>query len=208
MLKYEVLQVGPLEVNCTIVYNDKKGLVFDAGGSFSKIYNFLSTNGIGEILLINTHGHFDHIGAIAELKRSFKADFYMDSRDEFLLKQASFHSGLFGLGAVEVPDIDIKLDDIKKIDNDITEINIIHTPGHTPGGLCFYLPELEILISGDTLFNGSIGRTDFPYGNFDDLKRSVKLLYELPDDTIVITGHGEFTTIGDEKRYNPYVTFY
>lgn len=205
MLKYDVIQVGPLFVNCVIVYKDSSGVVFDAGGDAGKIDKVLKLKNIKDIILVNTHGHFDHIGAVKKLKKLYDTKFLMSIKDQFLLKQASAHSSYFGLGNIEEPTIDIDLDNSDFIDNNVTEIVIIKTPGHTPGGLSFYLPELKLLISGDTLFKQSIGRTDFPYSNYSYLETSVRELYKLPDETVVIPGHGEFTKIGYEKRYNDFI---
>ncbi len=207
MLKYAIIPSGPLEVNCVIVYNEEKGLIFDPGGSVERIANFLDNNRISPELILNTHGHFDHIGAVSELKRRYGIPFAMSKKDEFLVRQASVHASFFGLPSVISPEIDNDIHEGIKIENSVADIRIIDTPGHTPGGLSFYIEELNILITGDTLFNGSVGRTDFPYSDFDELKRSIKKLYNLNDDTIVIPGHGELTKIGLEKRGNPFVRF-
>jgi glyoxylase-like metal-dependent hydrolase (beta-lactamase superfamily II) len=204
-MKYTVIPSGPLEVNCVIIHDDKRGVIFDPGGSFKKISEFLDKNSIVPEMIINTHGHFDHIGAVADLKNRYNIPFGMSRKDQFLLKQASIHASLFGLPPVISPEIDFDLFEGFKIENSITDIIIYDTPGHTPGGLSFYIKDLKIIITGDTLFCGSVGRTDFPYSDFSELKRSVKKLYNLDDDTIVIPGHGEFTTIGKEKFTNPFV---
>lgn len=204
MTGFEVFAVGPLGVNCTIIYRDSNALVFDAGGDANRIKDFLDKNGIENIMLVNTHGHFDHVGAINDLKKLYNAKLYMSVKDDFLLKEAGNHSEFFGLPRVSIPAIDVDISGMNNLPNNITDVSIIQTPGHTPGGLCFYMEELNLLISGDTLFRNSIGRTDFPYCSYDELIISVKKLYSLPENTRVIPGHGPFTSIGYEKRQNPF----
>lgn len=205
MLSFTVIPTGPLMVNCTIIYNDKNCIIFDPGGSVEKIIGFLDEKGVVPEVVINTHGHFDHIGAVFDLKNRFRIPFYMSKKDEFLLRQASLHASMFGLPPVVSPDVDFDLTEDVRIENSIAEVIIIETPGHTPGGISFYLKELNLVVTGDTLFAGSVGRTDFPYSDFNELKESIFKLYRLSDKTVVIPGHCEFTTIGDEKRNNPFV---
>lgn len=207
MLKYAIIPSGPLEVNCVVIYNDEKGLIFDPGGSIERITDFFDKNRIVPELILNTHGHFDHIGAVSDLKRRYSIPFAMSKKDEFLLRQASVHASFFGLPPVISPEIDLDIHEGSRIENSVADITVFDTPGHTPGGLSFYIEALNILITGDTLFNGSVGRTDFPYSDFDELKKSIRKLYNLKDDTVVIPGHGELTKIGIEKRGNPFVRF-
>jgi glyoxylase-like metal-dependent hydrolase (beta-lactamase superfamily II) len=204
MIGFEVFAVGPLGVNCTIVYKNNNALVFDAGGDLNIIKEFLDKKNIENIMLVNTHGHFDHIGAIYDLKKLYNAKLYMSIKDDFLLKEAGRHAEFFGLPRVSTPTIDVDISEVDCLPNNITDVSIIQTPGHTPGGLCYYMEELQLLISGDTLFRNSIGRTDFPYCSYDELIISVRKLYSLPENTRVIPGHGPFTTIGYEKHHNPF----
>ncbi|MCX8084072.1 MAG: MBL fold metallo-hydrolase [Calditerrivibrio sp.] len=204
-MDFAVIPSGPLQVNCIIIYKDKYALIFDPGGSFEKIDEFLSSKNLIPVMILNTHGHFDHIGAVKELKDRYSVKFAMSKKDEFLVNQASAHASYFGLPSVASPEIDIDLNGDVVLNNIVTDIEIISTPGHTPGGLSFFVKSLNLLITGDTLFAGSVGRTDFPYSSFRLLEISVKKLYNLADDVMVIPGHGELTTIGDEKKYNPFI---
>ncbi len=206
-MKIHALVVGPLAVNCTVI-DDEKGncIIFDAGDESEGIINFLEENKIKPQMLINTHGHFDHVGAVEDLKRKYDIPFYINREDEFLVESASQISEAYGLPPVKVPKIDYHLSDGDILKFADVKIEVIATPGHSPGGVCFHMKEFKLLIAGDTLFKDSIGRTDFPYANHELLLKNIReKLFVLDDNTEVITGHGENTTIGYEKRYNPFV---
>jgi glyoxylase-like metal-dependent hydrolase (beta-lactamase superfamily II) len=206
-MKIHSLVVGPLAVNCTILDNEKGNcIIFDAGDDASEIDDFLVENSLKPVMLLNTHGHFDHVGAVEYFRKKYNIPFYINREDEFLVKSASKISEMYGLPPVDIPKVDEHLSDGDILEFGDCKIKTIGTPGHSPGGVCFYIEELNLLIAGDTLFRDSIGRTDFPYANHDLLIRSIKdKLFVLDDNTNVITGHGEFTTIGHEKRYNPFL---
>ena len=206
-MKIHTLVVGPLAVNCTVL-DDEKGncIIFDAGDESEEIIKFLEEKRLTPEMLINTHGHFDHVGAVEDLRNKYGIPFYINREDEFLVESASQISEMYGLPPVKVPKIDNHLSngDILKFDD--VEIEVKTTPGHSPGGVCFYIEKLKLLIAGDTLFKDSIGRTDFPYANHELLLKNIReKLFVLNDDTEVITGHEENTTIGYEKKYNPFV---
>jgi len=156
--------------------------------------------------IINTHGHIDHIGGVAEIQAKLHLPFFIHRADEFYVKNATILSGMMGVKRVTPPQIHGYLEDGQLIQVGNLKASIIHTPGHTPGGVCFYFEKEHILFSGDTLFQGSIGRTDLPGGNYHQLLKSIhQKLFVLPEETKVYSGHGEETTIGLEKRYNPFL---
>ena len=197
---------GPLEVNCYIIGCEKtaKAAVIDPGGDADKIMALLGKHGLDLQFVVNTHGHFDHIGANRQLVEATGAQLLIHKADSPLLHQAKAHAAMFGLStelstepARELLDGDvIRLGDLS--------IKTIHTPGHSPGGICLYVE--DCLFVGDTLFAGSIGRTDLPGGDYQQLISSiVDRLMPLPDQTRVFPGHGPATTIGNEKRHNPFL---
>jgi len=202
----KVVPVGPLSVNCSIVVDEESGeaIIVDPGSEGEKIIE--SLNGLKPKAIINTHGHIDHTGQVGVIKEYFDIPFYLHKEDVFLLKDEIWQGFGSYVGAVPCPEPDeyIKEGDTVKIGT--TTLRVLHTPGHTPGGCCFYIEERDILIAGDLLFRGGIGRWDLPGGNFEDIKRSLKRIFSmLPDETVVICGHNEETTIGDEKKFNPFL---
>lgn len=205
-LQVEPLIVGPLFSNCYIIYDDaeKLGAVIDPGDDAEIILTKVKDLDIKIKYILATHGHFDHIGAVAELKTALDADFLAHQDDFFFIEDGKNAAFRWGVDIQQPPKPDRFIEDGDKIEIGKFEFKVIHTPGHSPGGVCFLYDRM--LFGGDTLFQGSIGRTDFRKGSFEDLKNSIrKRLYSLPDDTIVYTGHGPITTIGDEKKYNAFV---
>lgn len=205
-LQVEPLIVGPLFSNCYIIYDDveKLGAVIDPGDDAEIILTKVKEIDVEIKYILATHGHFDHIGAVAELKTALGADFLAHQDDFFFIEDGKNAALRWGVDIQQPPKPDRFIKDGDKIKIGKFEFKVIHTPGHSPGGVCFLYNRM--LFGGDTLFQGSIGRTDFRKGSFEDLKNSIrKRLYSLPDDTIVYTGHGPITTIGDEKKYNAFV---
>jgi hydroxyacylglutathione hydrolase len=205
-LQVEPLIVGPLFSNCYIIYDDaeKLGAVIDPGDDAEIILTKVKELDVSIKYILATHGHFDHIGAVAELKIALGADFLAHQDDFFFIEDGKNAALRWGVNIQQPPKPDRFIKDGDKIKIGKFEFKVIHTPGHSPGGVCFLYDRM--LFGGDTLFQGSIGRTDFRKGSFEDLKNSIrKRLYSLPDDTIVYTGHGPITTIGDEKKYNAFV---
>ena len=205
-LQVEPLIVGPLFSNCYIIYDDveKLGAVIDPGDDAEIILTKVKEIDVEIKYILATHGHFDHIGAVAELKTALGADFLAHQDDFFFIEDGKNAALRWGVDIQQPPKPDRFIKDGDKIKIGKFEFKVIHTPGHSPGGVCFLYNRM--LFGGDTLFQGSIGRTDFRKGSFEDLKNSIrKRLYSLPDDTIVYTGHGPATTIGDEKKYNAFV---
>lgn len=201
----KVLTVGPLAENCIIYSKGNRCIIFDPGDEGDKIVEYIKQNSFEPLYILNTHGHFDHIGAVRYLQKYFNIPFYLHSDDNYLIK-SSAESILFAFIRVEVPEKICFLNDNEIIKFEDEEFLVIHTPGHTKGSVCFYNSKSNILISGDTLFNNSIGRTDLPGGDYNSLIDSIRnKLFLLPENTIVYPGHGIETNIGFEKAYNPFL---
>jgi len=202
-MKIKTLVVGPLAVNCYIVYEDGVGAVIDPGADSDKISGAVSELDIKVTHIINTHGHFDHIGANRILKEKTGADILIHGSDAELLAHAELSAARFGLTADPSPEPDRLLKDGDRISSGNIEFKVIHTPGHSPGGIC--LLAKNFLITGDTLFAGSIGRTDLPGGSYDQLLASVRSgIFTLDPSIEIYPGHGPASTIGNEKAYNPF----
>jgi glyoxylase-like metal-dependent hydrolase (beta-lactamase superfamily II) len=200
------LAVGPIMANCFIVgcERTKSAVVIDPGDETHKILMALAQSKLTVKYILNTHGHFDHVGGNQKMKDATGADILIHAMDAPMLGMLSSFGASFGLNVDNSPPADRTIDDGDQIAfGDIT-LKVIHTPGHSPGGVSFYTD--GVLFVGDTLFAGSIGRTDFPGGDFNTLIASIKnKLFPLGDDVRVYTGHGPSTTIGEEKRYNPFL---
>ena len=206
-LKIGRIVMGMCQTNCYFVYEEGKDrvLLFDPADKGSYIYSALKDKGftVGAILL--THGHFDHIWGVEEIRELSGAKVYAYEKEKELCEDASLNVSK-GAGRACV----VKADQYVKDGGEITEAGItcrlLATPGHTSGSCCYYFEADKILISGDTLFQESVGRTDLPTGSMGPLVRSVKdKLFPLPDEVKVYPGHGEATTIGHEKKYNPFL---
>ena len=205
-LHVEPLIVGPLFSNCYIVYDKKvkQGVVIDPGDDAGKILDLIKELDIKIQYILATHGHFDHVGAVAPLCKELKAEFLAHEGDLFFIEDGENSARRWGVDIEQPPKPDRFIEDGDKIKVGEFELEVIHTPGHSPGGVSFFYDCM--LFGGDTLFQGSIGRTDFRKGSFEDLANSIKKrLYSLPDDVVVYTGHGPVTTIGDEKKHNAFV---
>ncbi|HMB16051.1 MAG TPA: MBL fold metallo-hydrolase [Pelovirga sp.] len=201
------LPTGPLEVNCYLVgcKNTGKAAVIDPGGDVDSILELLWQHDLTLAMVINTHGHFDHIGANQALLEKTGCELLIHEDDAPLLQRAAEHAALFGLSTSRSPEPTRLLKDGDTIELGDLRFKVIHTPGHSPGGICLHIE--DCLFVGDTLFNGSIGRTDLPGGNHQQLINNIKTkLLCLADETKVYPGHGPATTIGEEKRHNPFLT--
>lgn len=203
---FDSVVVGPLGVNCYIIgcENTKEGVVIDPGDDAERIITAFSGRGLKIAHVLNTHGHFDHIGANRAIMEATGADLLIHEADVPFLTLADRAAAAFGVKGENSPPPDGFLRDGMTIAVGELELKVIHTPGHTSGGCCFY--GNGIVVTGDTLFADSIGRTDLPGGSLEALLDSIhgKLL-GLPDDTVVYPGHGPSTTIGREKARNPYL---
>ncbi len=180
-------------------------IVVDPGAEPERLINTIEKNNLDLKYIVLTHGHFDHIGACEDLKNKYNIPIVIAEGEELLIEEPKNNlSTMIGESISIKADIVLKDGDIFKF-GDSLEFKVITTPGHTPGGMCLYFEKEEVLISGDTLFKASVGRTDFPYGDSKVLLQSLEKLKALPDTTVVYCGHGDKTSIGSEKANNPYM---
>ncbi len=208
MFKLDFVAVTPLMENTYIYHDGKEAVLFDPGGDFHKIDAFLEKNNLTVHSILNTHGHFDHIGAVGEVQKKYGCKFYIHKNDEPLIGDAKAISKMYGWKYDIEPKVDGYLNDGDKIDFNGKDITVIHTPGHTMGCVSFLIGENDdkILISGDTLFHESIGRTDLEQSDHPSIIKSIKeKLYTLDEDVTVYPGHGQKSSIGHEKVHNPFV---
>jgi hydroxyacylglutathione hydrolase len=201
------LTVGLISTNCYLVGSDKsrRGMVIDPGGDARAILREIEKLKLSIEIIVITHSHFDHIGAVKALKDTTGAKFAAGSGSEKMSPGgfARMVAAMSG-GSMKVPDPDIILKDGDTVDIDDLHFGVLYTPGHSPDEISLY--GHGVLFSGDTLFNSGIGRTDFPGCSYEQLEYSIRQkLYVLPDTTVVYPGHGPETTIGDEKRGNPFI---
>lgn len=205
---HEILPVGMLQCNCSIFGDEstREGLVVDPGDEIESILEILRRHGLTVKAIVITHAHIDHIGGAAKLKQATGAPVYMNLNDEELKGMLDVQASWLGMEPVEAVAIDQPVRDGDKLVVGAAEFHVLHTPGHTQGSICLHLPSETKLIAGDTLFRDSIGRTDLPGGNSRQILRSIHdKLMPLPDQTIVIPGHGGITTIEREKEFNPFL---
>ncbi|MCB1616340.1 MAG: MBL fold metallo-hydrolase [Pseudomonadales bacterium] len=198
--------VGPLACNCSIIGDPvtKRAIVVDPGGNPEWILDELEKHGLKLVEIIHTHAHLDHILASGYLKEKTGATISLHKEDMFLWDTVEQQCMAFGLPYTPLPAPDKWLADEQPLA--CCEGTTMHTPGHTPGSVSFLFDKSKLLIAGDTLFRHSIGRTDFPGGDYATIEKSIQQrIYTLDEDVTVITGHGEPTTVGDEKRSNPFV---
>jgi len=199
------LVVGPIMANCFIFgcERTKKSVVIDPGDDSDKILFSLAEENLKVEHIINTHGHFDHVSANRLMKEATGADIIIHSLDAPMLDSLSSNASMFGLNAENSPPPDRTVDDGDVITFGDIDLKVIHTPGHTQGGISLYFD--GHLFVGDTLFQGSIGRTDFPGGDYNTLISAIReKLFVLGDDVRVFPGHGPETSIGTERRSNPF----
>ncbi len=205
-LKVETIVNGPFQENCFIAYDDQsnQGVFIDPGDEPERLMRTALGLGVEIVAILGTHAHIDHAGGVSVIKDHLKVPFAMHQDDEFLLRILPDQAEMFGVDRVEIPVIDTPLHhgDTYKV-GELTA-TVIHTPGHTPGGICFWFG--EVVFVGDTLFAGSIGRTDLPGGSTRALLDSIQTrLLNLEDSVRVFSGHGPSTTIGHERRGNPFL---
>jgi glyoxylase-like metal-dependent hydrolase (beta-lactamase superfamily II) len=204
----ETVPVGPLQVNSYILgcEQSRAGVVIDAGGSVERLLARIEKLGLSISYLIDTHGHFDHVGGNRALIEATGARFLIHQKDAFLLSMATVSAREFGVEAENSPQPDDFLTDGMIIQFGVQKLEIIHTPGHSPGGCSIYSAEAGAVFTGDTLFNGSAGRTDLPGGSMEVLMRSIReRLATLPASTRIFPGHGPSSTIAIELFSNPFV---
>lgn len=203
---FEILTVGPLGVNCYIVGDDKtrEAIVVDPGGNARDILDTLRREQLQCVAIVNTHAHFDHIIALTEVRERTGAPFMLHVDEAKVLASASLGAKMFGFAMAQLKPAERLLRDGDAVRFGDVSLKILHTPGHTPGGIC--LLGDGWVISGDTLFQAGIGRTDLPGGDYATLMASIRdKLLTLPDAMVVYPGHGDSTTIGEERQLNPFL---
>jgi glyoxylase-like metal-dependent hydrolase (beta-lactamase superfamily II) len=204
----ETFPVGPLACNCTILGDEEAGeaIVIDPGDEVGRIQLRLTELGLKLKQILVTHAHIDHVGGALKLKRLTGAPIFLNESDLPLLKMMQMQAGWLGVATPETAPPDENLSDGLLVGLDPYPAQVLHTPGHTQGSVCLHFAPLKMLIAGDTLFAGSIGRTDLPGGNSRQIIDSIhSRLLALPDETKVLPGHGPSTTIGAERKSNPFL---
>ncbi len=201
----EKLAVGPIMANCFVIGCEEtlEGAVIDPGAEADRIMDVVKAAGLKITRIINTHGHFDHVGANREIKAVTDAELIIHPLDAPMLAQLDQMAGAFGMSVENSPPPDRTVEEGGQIQVGRLSLAVLHTPGHTPGGISLHT-DGHVFV-GDTLFQGSIGRTDFPGGDYDTIIRSIReKLFPLGDQVVVYTGHGPETAIGTEKQFNPF----
>jgi glyoxylase-like metal-dependent hydrolase (beta-lactamase superfamily II) len=210
MLLVETFAVGAFQCNCTILADEatREAIIVDPGDDPGRILQRLRAYDLKVRYLLHTHAHLDHIMGTKLVKQETGAEVLLHSEDDWLYRNLAMQCGMFGWNADEPPPVDRHLADGQILTLGSRDIEVVHTPGHTPGSLCFALGgEEPLLFSGDTLFARGIGRTDLWGGSFPQILESIRgRLLTRPDPTRVIPGHGPRTTIGEERRKNPFLT--
>jgi glyoxylase-like metal-dependent hydrolase (beta-lactamase superfamily II) len=204
----ETFPVGPLRCNCTILGDEAthEAMVVDPGDNIPEILSRLQKHGLTLRQIVVTHAHIDHVGGAAQLRKLTGAPVLMNQKDLALLGMMEMQAGWIGVPTPEVAPPDASAEDGLVIGLAALPAEVLHTPGHTPGSICLLFPAQHLLLAGDTLFAGSIGRTDLPGGDGQQILRSLRdRLLVLPDATRVICGHGPETLIGAERHSNPFL---
>jgi glyoxylase-like metal-dependent hydrolase (beta-lactamase superfamily II) len=204
----ETFPVGPLACNCTLMGDEEAGeaIVIDPGDEVGRIHKRLTDLGLKLKQILVTHAHIDHVGGALKLKRLTGAPILLNEDDLPLLKMMEMQAGWLGVATPETAPPDALLSDGLVVGLERYPAQVLHTPGHTQGSVCLHFAPLKMVFAGDTLFAGSIGRTDLPGGNYDQIIDSIhSRLLPLPDETKVVAGHGPGTTIGAERKTNPFL---
>lgn len=208
LMIHEILPVGPLRCNCSVMGDEAtcEAMVVDPGDDISSVVALLEKHKLAVKHIVITHAHIDHVGGAMKLRALTGAPILLNENDFALLKMLDVQAAWLGMAAPEAVEIDQSLAQGDSLQTGSLVATVLHTPGHTEGSICLYFPAEKKLIAGDTLFAGSIGRTDLPGGSMEKILRSLQgKLLELPDETLVVPGHGSLTTIGDEREMNPYL---
>lgn len=211
MLYIHSFTFNPFQENTYIIYNDKKECwIVDPGmyepSEIADFNKYIIDNELVPKAIINTHTHIDHIFGVQELVKKYQIPFLIHKEDQPVLNGAAGSAMLFGFQFTDTPSVDGYIDESEPYKLGDDELQVLFTPGHSPGSISFYYAKGNWVLGGDVLFSGSIGRTDLPGGNFDTLINSIKTqLFSLPDHTTVYSGHGPETSIGQEKASNPFL---
>ncbi len=211
MIKVQKFVVNPFQENAYLLYDETGSCVLVDMGSYTveekkEVLFFIENNQLEPVMIINTHCHVDHLLGNSFFKNKFKVSIAAHSDDEFMIDKAVEYGSVFGFEVEEPPPLDSYLEEGKAITFGSSSLEVFHVPGHSPGSVALYSSEDAFVITGDVLFDGGIGRTDLPGGDYDTLIRSItEKLLVLPDEAKVYPGHGPETTIGEEKRFNPFL---
>lgn len=205
---HEILPVGPLQCNCSIIGDEssREAMVIDPGDDIADILAIIQRQNLKVKQIVITHAHIDHVGGAMKLRAATGAPILLNQNDAALLKMLDVQAAWIGMRSPGNVDIDHSIGELDKVQAGSLVAQVMHTPGHTEGSVCIYFPAQQKLIAGDTLFAGSIGRTDLPGGSFEKIISSLhEKVLSLPDETVVIPGHGPVTTIGEERESNPFL---
>ena len=205
---HEILPVGPLQCNCSIIGDEstREAIVIDPGDEIDDVLARINKHNLKVKQIVITHAHIDHVGGAMKLRAATGAPILLNQNDYALLKMLDVQAAWIGVATPDAVEIDHSIGQSDKITAGSLSAEILHTPGHTEGSISLYFPLEKKLIAGDTLFAGSIGRTDLPGGSYKKIIASLQeKLMALPDDTVVVPGHGPLTTIGEERESNPFL---
>ena len=205
---HEILPVGLLQCNCSVIGDEatREAMVIDPGDDIEDVAAIIRKHNLKVKQIVITHAHIDHVGGAMKLRALTGAPILLNQNDYGLLKMLDMQATWIGMPAPGDVKIDAQLVDGESLSAGSLSANVLHTPGHTEGSVCLYFPAEKLLIAGDTLFAGSIGRTDLPGGSLERIMRSLhQRVLALPDETVVIPGHGPKTTIGEEREGNPFL---
>jgi glyoxylase-like metal-dependent hydrolase (beta-lactamase superfamily II) len=205
---HEIFPVGVLQCNCSVIGDEqsKEAMVIDPGDEIEHILSILAQHGLTVKQIVITHAHIDHVGGAMKLKQATGAPILLNQNDYALLKMLDIQAAWIGMRPPDKVAIDASLGGGDKVAAGNVIAEVLHTPGHTEGSVCLYFEAEKKLIAGDTLFAGSIGRTDLPGGSYQKIMESLHgPVLALPDETIVVPGHGPLTTIAKERQNNPFL---
>jgi glyoxylase-like metal-dependent hydrolase (beta-lactamase superfamily II) len=205
---HEILPVGPLQCNCSVIGDETthEAMVIDPGDEIEGVLALIRKHNLQVKQIVITHAHIDHVGGAMKLRAATGAPILLNQNDYALLKMLDVQAAWIGVASPGKVEIDRSVSTGETVTAGSLTAQILHTPGHTEGSICLYFPAEKKLIAGDTLFAGSIGRTDLPGGSTQKIMRSLHdTVLALPDETVVVPGHGELTTIGAERESNPFL---